>query len=219
MSYIKNERHFKNFISKVARESGIDKDQLCPLDFYVQNVYHGGYADEYTWRIHESEEWLLRDKVLEFLSGQRSPDLVWPHKWDRLSLSDDFGQFLEDIYGQSGVYVFERESGSALYVGRSTTNLQSRVTTSFTGRFDSFNEQIYLKVAFCSQSDAAIFEVYLIAKLKPPLNRDCKFEDQPSIIIQNIPTFSERVCCFSEYAPNIRRSESKEEEITYDLRY
>lgn len=200
MGYIQSREHFRRYLEKVAKSNGIEPGQLYPFEFYYQNIYNMGLADSYTWKLKQSAEWLLRPKVREFLTEINTPDFSWPYKWDRLNLTDEFVGLLEDIYNRSGVYLFETGDGQPLYVGRSTSNLQSRIASSFMGRFDNYNEQIFLKVALCNASDTALLEVYLITTLKPILNRDCRYEDELTLEVSGIPPFTQPVPCFGEDA-------------------
>jgi len=198
MGYIKDKEHFRRYLEKAAREGGIDPRQTFPLEFYTQNIYDAGIADDYAWKVRQSAEWLIHSKVREFLAQINSPEFSWPYKWDRLCLSEEFTQLLEDVYNRSGVYVFETEDGQALYVGRSISSLQSRIPQSFMGRFDHYNEQVFVRLALCNASDTALLEVYLITTLKPILNRDCRYEDKLTLAVDGIPPFTQRIPCFGE---------------------
>jgi len=202
MGYIQDREHFRRYLEKAARNSGIDSSQMYPFEFYKQNIWDAGVADLYTWKLKLSAEWLTRCKVREFLAQINSPEFSWPYKWDRLCLSEDFTGLLEDVYNRSGVYLFEAKDGQSLYVGRSTSNLQSRIATSFMERFDNYNEQVFVKIALCNPSDTALLEVYLITTLKPILNRDCRYEDTLTLTVSGIPPFIQPVPCFGNGAFN-----------------
>lgn len=198
MGYIKDLVHFRNYLAKVAKDNDIEPDEMFPFEFYSQQIYEVGYTDAYTWKLRDEPEYLRRDKVTEFIRDAQSELFCWPEAWTG-NASQDFLSFAETLHRKSGVYLFESYSGEPLYIGRSIGDLGNRVIGSFKERFNAYNEQVFLRVALCeNRSDAAILEVYYIAKIKPLYNSQCKYEDNPTLEIIGIPIFSERVPCFNE---------------------
>lgn len=103
----------------------------------------------------------------------------------------------------SGIYLFSIND-LPHYIGQST-NLGSRIVTSYDEKFclkySNFWDKksrvlidnVYLQYfSVTSKSDLLIYESYLIAKIKPPLNRLGVYPDQTSIKIE-CPQFSEKI--------------------------
>jgi excinuclease UvrABC nuclease subunit len=92
-----------------------------------------------------------------------------------------------------GVYLFETKKGKPLYVGKSQC-LKDRIKTSFKDKFILNDYEVYLRYIITkNMSDASIIEQYLISELNPLYNKADKHNEKTTLIILNIPEFSEKI--------------------------
>jgi hypothetical protein len=96
-----------------------------------------------------------------------------------------------------GIYSFWDASGNLIYLGMST-NMGSRIISSFWHRFRVPSEQIRCKVIYTeTKSDAFVLEAYLIAKLKPPMNGSGVFQNDETTFQIQVPGWSREFDCLN----------------------
>lgn len=98
------------------------------------------------------------------------------------SYSEYFIQEQLDLIHKCGVYALFNEKDELIYIGKSTRNLGSRLASSVRERAAAK----YSYAVTSSVSDANVYEMYYIATLKPPLNRDSVTDDLPSVILPDL---------------------------------
>ena len=112
--------------------------------------------------------------------------------------SKDFKNFVFELAGKPGVYLFEDSKERPLYIGVSV-DLNDRIQSSYNERFSSGQfgkSEIYLKVCkTINKTDAYILEIYFITTLRPLLNILTKFNEQTTFELKNIPNFSNKILC------------------------
>jgi len=189
--YIKNRGHFINYINLFIRESSvIDATKCRNAEEYVDAI-PTHRVPRFTYAIRENVLVLEWDNFCEWLGRVPKP------RQKRASPTQytlEFTNLVVGLVGNPGVYVFHDNESEWLYVGMST-DLGARIPTSFTERASRLREcgTTYLSViATETMSDAALFEVYLIAANKPRLNTAYRFDDGLSVVV-DIPKFTKPV--------------------------
>jgi len=195
MGFIKNKTHFINYINKViksAPEGECDPEDLLPEAFYVHHIYDKGFADAFTWLIRTEGICVLEeDHVLKFLRDQ---DSQLRRDVSTYKFTEEFLNVCMDLQGVPGVYAFQREDGTILYVGRSV-DVGRRMTSSF-NRFVSYDRPVYSKyIVTQTASDAVLLEAFFISTLLPPMNRSDKYIGGLTLTLQPIPDWSEPMLC------------------------
>jgi hypothetical protein len=88
----------------------------------------------------------------------------------------------EELIQQHGIYFLYNKEKELIYIGKSVYNLWSRIISSAKER-----EATYFAYALTkTKSDTSIYEMYYIAKLKPPLNNDGKYNDPVTITLPEL---------------------------------
>lgn len=189
--YIKDQKHFLNYINKMARDAGIS--DVYPAQVYIENVYEKGMADDYAWAVRNDRNLLTREGLIQWLSNPVGKPIIFVN-FER-ELTGEFIRTVEELDGIPGVYSFYNQNDVCLYIGMSE-NLGRRVVSSF-DRFRNFGEPIYMR--YCrtdSASDAALLEIYYITTTKPPFNSFGVYPDSMSLELVNPPSFGkERILC------------------------
>lgn len=192
MAYIKNQRHFFNYLSNLLADASISPEKCAPKEFYLEHIYNAGLADSFTWDVRNDPSTATKDGVLKWLKDNSNFYFTHQSQFDH-NFTTEFVELIEDLAGLPGVYSFWRKQ-EVLYVGMSI-NLGQRIPTSFK-RFDSLDTKISLKyIRTKTVSDAALLEIYYISTLQPPLNSEVHTKDELTLEIKNIPTFSNLTVC------------------------
>ena len=201
MSYIESREHFLNYLKKTVKSNidVLDQSQILSIDFYFDNIYDRGLADEYTWALRNDQvgaKLLEENSVLEWLRAGQEKGLDLKECDFVHRLTSEFIELTEKLVRKPGVYSFWREDELPLYVGCSTSNLGQRMVSSFQ-RFASYDRPIFERhIVAPTASDAALLEVHFITTLKPAFNIQNKFaNDELSLIIPNLPDWSDLVRC------------------------
>lgn len=192
--YIQSEEHFINYINSILSSNSefVDHDKLMTSEFYVEHIYKAGLADKYMWQVRTDFSNLYEENILNFINFNNTISYVNENLYTK-----DFINFISALHNIPGVYVFETIKKKPLYIGMSI-NLHDRAISSFNERFLTYNKRVYLKCIKCNSAiDAGIVEVYLIGKLKPPLNVTSKYFGDTTVIVSNIPPFTKRILCKS----------------------
>ena len=196
MSYIKDEKHFINYLNKVLRANpDVNAEQILSGKFYIKEIYASGLADEYAWALKQEGAHLLEEeRVLEWLAHQRTKHI---REYDFThSLTQAFIELSEDLAYQCGVYSFWNEHESPLYVGRSI-RIGHRMMASFGERFKSYDRPIFVRyIVTNSGPDASLLEIYFIATLNPPFNSlDNYDKEELTLTVSPIPEWSNPIRC------------------------
>lgn len=143
-------------------------------------------------------------------------------------MTEDFIKTIEFLIIQKtfGIYYFSVDS-HPMYIGQSI-NLGSRLLSSFIERFCIGHNHFIdrkarpsienIDVSFIcpdNKSDLFIIESYLIAKLKPQLNKSGVFEDYPSFDI-DIPQFSPTIKCVNSIPDEYKQDAIEKLHSRYD---
>jgi len=107
----------------------------------------------------------------------------------------------ENIVGKCGIYKLFNENKEMVYIGKSTTDLFKRIIGS---SYERKNAIYYSYAITRTKSDVGIYEMYYIGNLKPLTNKDGKFEDYPTMILEEL--------IFSEIRPLYRKATDEEVE-------
>jgi len=201
-SFIKTQDHFMNYLNKTIKLNSdkIDTSKLLPLKFYIDTIFNKGLTNDYTWKLRNDFEYLYENKLLDFINSkkmikgtfQKVEENILYKKYD---WTNEFLELLRSLKGRAGVYIFTSSKNKTLYIGQSV-NLQERILSSFNERFTNYPNKVYLKCVVCESAiDSTILEVYFIGKLKPVFNSTAKYKGKLSIIVKNIPEFTNRVLC------------------------
>lgn len=113
-------------------------------------------------------------------------------------LNSGFLRSLESLECKTGLYKLYNEKKELIYLGKSTTSLGSRLISSVRERNAEY-------ISYCeidNIADLNIYEVYLIGKLKPLLNVDCKSDSTPTLELPGLD-FSEKVKVFESEVNSI----------------
>ena len=138
------------------------------------------------WRINWNAFLPLLERELE---GQEKdynlPELEFP------TFTKEFQDLIGGLLNVPGVYSFSHLDGFILYVGRSV-DLGRRITSSFKGRFLTYDRPVYIKyITTKTASDAVLLEMYFITTTKPPFNGAAKFaNDSLTLTVNPIPDWS-----------------------------
>ncbi len=190
MGYIKDESHFINYLLNVIKRHSetLDMKQILPISFYLKHIYHSGLTNEYTWMLRNQPEYLYENNLLNFISIKRSASYTDNNIWTR-----GFLDFISELSGVPGVYIFESTKKIPLYV-RQSINLKTRIVDSYNERFKTYDRKLYLKCIKCETAiDSAVIEVYLIGLLKPVFNGTAKYIGDCTVTVENIPEYTDRV--------------------------
>lgn len=197
MGWIKDKNHFENYIKKAIsiNYDKLDFKEILPIDDYVNNIYNKNFTNDYTYQLRENPK-LLEDYYLrEYLNSKRE---IGKYEYEKNKTSKDFKNFVFELAGKPGVYLFEDSKERPLYIGVSV-DLNDRIQASYNERFSrgQFGKSpIYLKVCkTVNKTDAYILEIYFITTLRPLLNILTKFEEQTTFELNNIPNFSNKILC------------------------
>ncbi len=201
MGFIKGEIHFINFIDKIIKTSGINKEEFYSTQYYVENIFKKyNNVNHCTWDLKNNPSLLTKVKVQDFINEYfGKAHFLNSHE---MMFSIDF---LNKVYEYDfpGVYMFSTDE-EILYIG-SSKKLRNRIPSSLkqnTNARSNFNKKIYLSIIKTnSEIDARLLELYWIAMLKPTNNiygitldnltlevlNPPKFNDNPSILVESIP--------------------------------
>jgi len=199
VAYIKTKEHFLNYLNKAIRNrlDAVDPDKFLSGAFYINEIYHTGIADQFTWALKEEGACLLEEKhVLEWIAQQRAPKTsLYLERFAHL-LTVEFIKLQEDLRGICGIYCFTNQDGNSLYVGRSISNLGQRILSSFK-RFENYNRPVFVKfIETDSAPDAAILEMLFISIFNPPFNKQDNFAtEELTLKIEPIPEWSGLTRC------------------------
>lgn len=200
MGFIKEEGHFRNYISKAIQLNSdcIDHSDLLSLDEYCKLIYDQRFMNDYTFKLRENPFLLERYSLTKYLKENDAN----PHNMldavaknlQRLFVKE-FQDFISNLFCKSGVYLFETHKGKSLYIGVSI-NLHERILSSYWTRFKEYKSPVYLRVCQTSnKADAHILEMYFINVYQPIMNTTGNHKELPTLQITNIPPLSERICC------------------------
>lgn len=136
---------------------------------------------------------LEEDRVLEFLRTE-AKQLRSDSDRSSRKFTKEFINLCGDLQGVSGVYAFQRQDCTILYIGRSI-DLGGRIASSF-NRFVSYDHPVYIKyIVTQTRSDAVLLEVFFIATQTPPMNSMDSYSDGLTLILEPIPDWSEPILC------------------------
>ena len=191
MGYIKDQKHFLNYLTKAVRESG-EQVALLPEAFYLKYIYSAGKADDFAWTIRkEGVRWLAEPDIWQWLSDSRAR---YRSNNFTLQLTDAFLKIAEEVHGLPGVYSFWSAEDIVLYVGRSL-NLGSRLLESYQ-RFQVYDRPVWSRhIITRSAADAVVLEAFFITTWNPPLNGTDNYNDGLTVTVEPIPEWSELVQC------------------------
>ena len=106
----------------------------------------------------------------------------------------EFRKLATSLQFQSGVYSFWGSNNQPLYIGKSS-QVGKRICNSYENTWHKYldktfqndyyrprkNRPIFFKYILCNKADMSIIEAYLITKINPVFNVDCKTTDEPTI--------------------------------------
>jgi len=201
MGYIKNEAHFINYIKSLLKQYAGDDLNLLSANEYIKTIYNHGLADAFMWDLRDNIKLLDRDCLSDWVISKKTKVIQWPKEsevhpvWmQQIKFTDDFMALCSGLAGIPGVYLFwVDEISSPLYVGKSN-NLGQRMISSYIEKYKEFSAH-QTKVSFiqAGYSDAGIYELYFISKMKPPLNKKDKNDDTLTISINPMVSFSDGI--------------------------
>lgn len=195
MGFIQNPEHLVNYLNKqikTQKEAVVGLD-LPPAGFIKEHVYRSGLADRLAWEVKTNGIGVLdRANLFGWIRANKfqiydvvSPQIFSPELYA-------LGHCLD----MPGVYSFW-DGEECLYIGMST-KLGDRLLTS-AQRVKSYDRQVHCRfIETTTASDAAILEMYLVAKYKPILNGAGNFGDGTTLELKGEPSWSEPVPCFVE---------------------
>lgn len=198
LSHFKSKEHFKNYIKKIlkANDDRLFPDDVLELDTYVKHFYGTELEKQFTWDIRNNVALLKKDNITAWLSDHEDIKVEQMFKYAcsdiEYRFSEEFKGTLLGLYEVPGIYSFW-VGEVVMYIGMST-NLQSRILTSYSERFRSNEAPVYLKyIKTTSKNDAAILEPYLIGTLNPELNTTANHGDEVTLRLVEVPQFSEPI--------------------------
>lgn len=96
--------------------------------------------------------------------------------------TEEFIELQKELLGKYGVYFLYNENKELVYIGKSASNLGTRIPSSLKEREAHFFSYALTKTL----ADAHIYEMYYITLLKPPLNTDGRTGDSPTMILPEL---------------------------------
>jgi len=219
MPYFESREHLANFIRKAVRSTNtLTENDVFPLDFYIDTLVDRRLADEFGWQLRQDITLLRKSNFLQWIQQNTAIDIFEQSTANIYGFTQEFLIMMNSLAGVAGVYSFWLDRKTLLYVGMSV-NLGQRIPSSYVEHLKKIGDPVYLRyIATENVADAAVMETFLISKLKPTLNRACKYSCFPSIKIQ-IPKMSKPFLCNSpvespveEDTCNGERNEGKQEE-------
>lgn len=113
----------------------------------------------------------------------------WPYK-EKASVKigkklngGELATVCQSLRGKHGIYVFFDKEKNPLYIGKSSRDLGQRILSSLKERKNAS----YVSYALTrTKSDTHIYEMYYIAKIKPPLNSQGKDSDDVNIQLEEL---------------------------------
>lgn len=196
MSYFQNSDHFRAFLNKVLNNyrEEVDIDNLVAFDFILSSLKPKELLDRYGWSVKSEPRLLEHDNFIEWLRVNKTIEDRTQEQYQHI-FTAPFLEFCQTHENSPGVYSFWSKSDKPLYIGMSIC-IGNRCRTSFFDKFKSYNKPIYGK--FCitkTASDAAVLEVFYIAKLKPALNGISKYGDDLTFSLVGKKKLSNRILC------------------------
>lgn len=172
----------------------LNKAELLTIDAYVEFIFKSGLSDRFAWAVRQDAALLEENNFWNWLKTKNTQGEIINSSIEHL-FTPEMIETLRHLYKSSGVYSFWNQKCQALYIGTSI-NLSERIQSSFSERFKNYNRSIifrYIKTK--SASDACVLEAFFIAKYKPAMNGSLKFNDEVTIIIKDLPEFSNPIKC------------------------
>lgn len=172
----KNGIHFANYVSKVITNKGlVPISKMWLINFYKTEDYRT--VQDFSYMCAKV---IQNGKELEELFANPY-DYIFANKQpleikvvSNLTILDI--DLMENLLGKSGVYMLHDDSMEIKYIGRST-DLGNRILSSLC-------ERKLKTMSYCitkTKSDAMVYEMYYINKIKPEYNLDGKHEDELTI--------------------------------------
>lgn len=202
-----SENHFINYCIRLCRDNGIKDDRINLTTFSLfswtlvneDKFYKSGVYPPYrklTWELKQPDSKitvpLLFDEYIEELtllkegkvsifdcinvSSHGITNGSVPQDLPPSNKSDEFTALLEGLEKKSGVYRLFDKDKLLLYIGKSY-DLYSRIKTSLKDKGARYISILQTN----NLSDASILEMFLIAKHKPPLNKESNTLDLPTV--------------------------------------
>lgn len=192
MKYFKSRTHFLNYIKKAVRDNDrIDTSRLLNLGVYWESTVKMEMTDEFGFAIKGDPTLLYENRFWQWLRESRFDGFSIDRDIEHI-VTPDFTETIASLKRVPGVYTFWNNSNFPLYVGVSV-DLSTRISSSFTERFRSYEDVIYLRyLAANTATDARVYEAAYIGTLKPALNTSGKYDDDLTIKI-DLPELSHAI--------------------------
>lgn len=113
---------------------------------------------------------------------------------DGVNISKNLEETCLNPPSKFGIYMFFDENKEIIYIGKSTSNLISRMLQSF----EQKDYPAYVMLGYPkTKSDTNVYEVYYISKYKPRMNKESKNDDELTVELPDIE-FSDLLSTFDK---------------------
>lgn len=195
--YFKTAEHFINFIKKTLRENPgcVNESRMLSAKAYTEALFETQppLVDSFGIAVKHNPKLLEEEMFLEWLRNNKFAGWTLDSELEH-NVTRKFCEEVDALHRKPGVYSFWSKKKTPLYIGMSV-NLGGRILSSFNLRFRNYDRKIWFRYILTkTASDAAVFEVVLISKLKPAFNGSSKYKDNLTLDI-SIPDFSKPTLC------------------------
>lgn len=196
-----NKNHYINFCLKILRSRNLYvfsldtlyRDVLSTV-YQVSEEQQTNWAKQLSYQLSKCHEVVELESLLQTFQAkvkpyrpafQKSESVrFFRNKHARAKYTRELLSFCECKKHEFGIYFLYNTQMQLLYVGKSTESLGYRLLSSIRERRGT----AFASIAYPqTKSDTHVYELYYIAKFRPPLNSDCSELDELDELTISLP--------------------------------